>query len=85
MNMCCDVLCEHSLSFRFDTYIDGLTWTVLFTSYFFRTMGSISFISWNTTIFFLRCHTKCSPHPGNLLRTKDGKLCILDFGMSKFF
>ncbi len=22
------------------------------------------------------------PHPGNLLRTKDGKLCILDFGMT---
>ena len=21
------------------------------------------------------------PHPGNLLRTKDGKLCILDFGL----
>lgn len=24
----------------------------------------------------------CDPHPGNLLRTKDGKLCILDWGMS---
>ncbi|KAG7347087.1 ABC1 family-domain containing protein [Nitzschia inconspicua] len=24
----------------------------------------------------------CDPHPGNLLRTKDGKLCILDFGMT---
>jgi len=23
----------------------------------------------------------CDPHPGNLLRTLDGKLCILDFGM----
>lgn len=23
----------------------------------------------------------CDPHPGNLLRTKDGKLCILDWGM----
>ncbi|EKX41853.1 hypothetical protein GUITHDRAFT_51468, partial [Guillardia theta CCMP2712] len=23
----------------------------------------------------------CDPHPGNLLRTEDGKLCILDFGM----
>mmetsp|Transcript_3419 Transcript_3419/g.5268 ORF Transcript_3419/g.5268 Transcript_3419/m.5268 type:complete len:839 (-) Transcript_3419:43-2559(-) len=23
----------------------------------------------------------CDPHPGNLLRTQDGKLCILDFGM----
>jgi len=23
----------------------------------------------------------CDPHPGNLLRTPDGKLCILDFGM----
>ena len=23
----------------------------------------------------------CDPHPGNLLRTKDGRLCILDFGM----
>ena len=23
----------------------------------------------------------CDPHPGNLLRTTDGKLCILDFGM----
>lgn len=23
-----------------------------------------------------------SPHPGNLLRTEDGKLCILDFGMT---
>ena len=23
----------------------------------------------------------CDPHPGNLLRTRDGKLCILDFGM----
>jgi ABC1 atypical kinase-like domain len=25
--------------------------------------------------------TDCDPHPGNLLRTTDGKLCILDFGM----
>jgi predicted unusual protein kinase regulating ubiquinone biosynthesis (AarF/ABC1/UbiB family) len=24
----------------------------------------------------------CDPHPGNLLRTSDGKLCILDFGMT---
>jgi len=24
----------------------------------------------------------CDPHPGNLLRTKDGKLIILDFGMT---
>ena len=24
----------------------------------------------------------CDPHPGNLLRTPDGKLCILDFGMT---
>ena len=23
----------------------------------------------------------CDPHPGNLLRTPEGKLCILDFGM----
>ena len=23
----------------------------------------------------------CDPHPGNLLRTTDGRLCILDFGM----
>ena len=23
----------------------------------------------------------CDPHPGNLLRTKDGKLCILDWGL----
>jgi len=23
-----------------------------------------------------------SPHPGNLLRTTDGKLCILDWGMT---
>ena len=23
----------------------------------------------------------CDPHPGNLLRTTDGQLCILDFGM----
>ena len=23
----------------------------------------------------------CDPHPGNLLRTTDGKLCILDWGM----
>lgn len=23
----------------------------------------------------------CDPHPGNLLRTSDGKLCILDWGM----
>jgi predicted unusual protein kinase regulating ubiquinone biosynthesis (AarF/ABC1/UbiB family) len=23
----------------------------------------------------------CDPHPGNLLRTHDGRLCILDFGM----
>jgi predicted unusual protein kinase regulating ubiquinone biosynthesis (AarF/ABC1/UbiB family) len=23
----------------------------------------------------------CDPHPGNLLRTQDGRLCILDFGM----
>jgi len=23
----------------------------------------------------------CDPHPGNLLRTADGRLCILDFGM----
>jgi len=23
----------------------------------------------------------CDPHPGNLLRTKDGQLCILDWGM----
>lgn len=24
----------------------------------------------------------CDPHPGNLLRTDDGRLCILDFGMT---
>merc|ERR1719331_3761074 len=24
----------------------------------------------------------CDPHPGNLLRTRDGKLCILDWGMT---
>jgi predicted unusual protein kinase regulating ubiquinone biosynthesis (AarF/ABC1/UbiB family) len=24
----------------------------------------------------------CDPHPGNLLRTNDGRLCILDFGMT---
>ena len=24
----------------------------------------------------------CDPHPGNLLRTRDGQLCILDFGMT---
>jgi len=24
----------------------------------------------------------CDPHPGNLMRTDDGKLCILDFGMT---
>jgi predicted unusual protein kinase regulating ubiquinone biosynthesis (AarF/ABC1/UbiB family) len=24
----------------------------------------------------------CDPHPGNLLRTSDGRLCILDFGMT---
>ena len=24
----------------------------------------------------------CDPHPGNLLRTKEGKLCILDWGSS---
>jgi len=24
----------------------------------------------------------CDPHPGNLMRTEDGKLCILDFGMT---
>ena len=23
----------------------------------------------------------CDPHPGNLLRTPNGKLCILDWGM----
>jgi predicted unusual protein kinase regulating ubiquinone biosynthesis (AarF/ABC1/UbiB family) len=26
--------------------------------------------------------TSCDPHPGNLLRTTDGKLCILDWGMT---
>ena len=24
----------------------------------------------------------CDPHPGNLLRTTDGELCILDWGMT---
>jgi predicted unusual protein kinase regulating ubiquinone biosynthesis (AarF/ABC1/UbiB family) len=25
----------------------------------------------------------CDPHPGNLLRTRDGRLCILDWGMTQ--
>merc|ERR1719201_304393 len=25
----------------------------------------------------------CDPHPGNLLRTTDGRLCILDWGMTQ--
>ena len=25
----------------------------------------------------------CDPHPGNLLRTQDGRLCILDWGMTQ--
>mmetsp|Transcript_25725 Transcript_25725/g.56913 ORF Transcript_25725/g.56913 Transcript_25725/m.56913 type:complete len:117 (+) Transcript_25725:1683-2033(+) len=24
----------------------------------------------------------CDPHPGNLLRTEDGRLCVLDWGMT---
>ena len=24
----------------------------------------------------------CDPHPGNLLRTTDGRLCVLDWGMT---
>jgi len=30
---------------------------------------------------FITGDIHCDPHPGNLLRTPDGRLCILDFGM----
>lgn len=30
---------------------------------------------------FLFNRNSCDPHPGNLLRTPEGKLCILDWGM----
>lgn len=33
----------------------------------------------STLSYFLHCSS--DPHPGNLLRTPDGKLCILDWGM----
>ena len=26
-------------------------------------------------------HLHADPHPGNLIRTPDGKICILDFGL----
>ena len=32
--------------------------------------------------FFSFYTTSCDPHPGNLLRTTDGRLCILDWGMT---
>jgi len=32
--------------------------------------------------FFLLQPCSCDPHPGNLLRTTDGKLCVLDWGMT---
>lgn len=36
-----------------------------------------------TTDYPLCCSSfSCDPHPGNLLRTTDGKLCILDWGMT---
>jgi aarF domain-containing kinase len=35
-----------------------------------------------TLIIFCFFFSDCDPHPGNLLRTTDGKLCILDWGMT---
>ena len=30
----------------------------------------------------MHAFSSCDPHPGNLLRTTDGKLCVLDWGMT---
>jgi aarF domain-containing kinase len=39
------------------------------------------FYSQNIAHIFVRFSALSSPHPGNMLRTNDGKLAILDFGL----
>lgn len=36
---------------------------------------------WHSTRVVLCCCCQADPHPGNLIRTPDGRLAILDFGL----
>ena len=42
---------------------------------------SVALNAYLVMLLELQC-LHCDPHPGNLLRTTDGRLCILDFGMT---